>query len=101
MPFLNVKKNNKCTIKPIVQFKRNRNSMRMRNRNYAIKNLIDHFKNNKYLDTVTSTFTETNSLFMNSNSNRKKITNNKVIDKGDKKYRINEYNKIIDILKKI
>ena len=98
MPFLNVKKNNKCTIKPIVQFKRNRNSMRMRNRNYAIKSLINHLKNNQNLDTITSTFTETNSLFMNSNTNRKKITNNEIVGKGDNKYRVNEYNKIIDIL---
>jgi hypothetical protein len=100
MPFLNVKKNNKFAIKPIVQLKNNRNSVRMRNRNYAIKSLIDHFKNNKYLDTVTSTFTETNSLFMNSNTNRKKTSNNEVIDKGDNKFRVNEYNKIIDILKR-
>jgi len=98
MPFLNVKKNNKFTIKPIAQLKSNRNSVRMRNRNYAIKSLINHFNNNKNSDTITSTFTETNSLFMNSNSSRKKVTNNEFIDKGIHKYRVNEYNKIIDIL---
>lgn len=101
MPFLNVKKNNKFAIKPIVRLKSNRNSVRMRNRNYAIKSLINHFKNIKNSDTITSTFTETNSLFMNSNTNRKKIANNEVIGKEDSKYkyRVNEYNKIIDILK--
>lgn len=101
MPFLNVKKNNKFAIKPIVRLKSDRNSVRMRNRNYAIKSLINHIKNIKNSDTITSTFTETNSLFMNSNTNRKKIANNKVIGKEDSKckYRVNEYNKIIDLLK--
>ena len=66
----------------------------MKNRNYAIRSLNNHFKNNKNSDTITSTFTETNSLFMNSNANQEKIANNKVIDKGD-----NKYNKIIDISK--
>lgn len=95
MPFLNVKHD----IKPYAQINRTRNSMRIRNRNYAIKSLNNHFKNCKNSDTITSSFTETNSLFMNSNSNINKKPNNEVIGKEDNKYRVNEYNKIIDILK--
>ena len=93
MPFLNVKHD----IKPYAQINRTRNSMRIRNRNYAIKSLNNHFKNCKNSDTITSSFTETNSLFMNSNSNINKKPNNEVIGKEDNKYRVNEYNKIIEM----
>ena len=102
----------KYNNKQINYSEKTKNSYNCKNDN--VKNIINLYKNNNF-DTITSTFTETNSLFINSknNSDRKEINtenilkieeeennnNNEIIDKEKDNKRLNEYNNIIDLLK--
>ena len=93
----------KNIIKQIAQI---RNAKRcLSSKNDAIRNLINIYKNDHF-DTISSTFTETNSLFVKSNNsdekkmsfnnylNLEEISENKYnFDKKDENKIINEYNK--------
>ena len=93
----------KNVIKPIAQI---RNAKRcLSSKNDVIRNLINIYKNDHF-DTISSTFTETNSLFVKSNNSEEKkmsfnnylnleeINENKYnFDKKDENKIINEYNK--------
>ena len=111
---LNSKKNNKNNMKLINNFKTNKRSVDARND--IIQNLLNFYKTEN-LETISSTITETNSLFLNSKNikDRQEIrTNNFLNIKEDdnistklenninqiiKNKKINEYNKIIDLVK--
>ena len=93
----------KNIIKQIAQI---RNAKRcLSSKNDAIRNLINIYKNDHF-DTISSTFTETNSLFVKSNNSEEKkmsfnnylnleeISENKYnFDKKDENKIINDYNK--------
>jgi hypothetical protein len=97
------KEKKKYLVKPIVQI---RNKKRcLSSKNDAIMHLINIYKNDHF-DTISSTFTETNSLFVKSNNleekrlslenylNIEEINENKYnFDKKDENKIINEYNK--------
>ena len=93
----------KCSVKPIAQI---RNAKRcLSSKNEAIRNLINIYKNDHF-DTISSTFTETNSLFLKSNNlEEKRISLKSVLnfqeinentnnfDEKDENKIINEFNK--------
>jgi hypothetical protein len=93
----------KCSAKPIAQI---RNAKRcLSSKNEAIRNLINIYKNDHF-DTISSTFTETNSLFLKSNNlEEKRISLKSVLnfqeinentnnfDEKDENKIINEFNK--------
>jgi hypothetical protein len=93
----------KCSVKPIAQI---RNAKRcLSSKNEAIRNLINIYKNDHF-DTISSTFTETNSLFLKSNNlEEKRISlksylnfqeineNTNNFDEKDENKIINEFNK--------
>ena len=113
---IKAKKINDFNIKPMNKFKKNKKNVNFKNN--IVQNLLKIYKTEK-LDTISSTYTETNSLFINSKMiNNKKIINldnssNIIEDKdisdikiensseiNDSK-RINEYTKVIDIMNDI
>jgi hypothetical protein len=108
---LNSNKNHKINIKPISKNKKNKKSFDVRNN--IIQNLLNFYKAEN-LETISSTVTETNSLFLNSKIiKEKKVNNTKIflnIEEEDKDNtqrenkinqdkKINEYKKLINLVR--
>ena len=70
---LNSKNNHKINIKPISKNKKNKKSFDIRNN--IIQNLLNFYKAENF-ETISSTVTETNSLFLNSKIIKEKKVNN-------------------------
>ena len=105
---LNSKKNNKINIKPI---SKNKKSFDIRNN--IIQNILNFYKAEN-LDTISSTVTETNSLFLNSkiikerkvnnsknflNIKEEDMHNDKKENKINKKKKIKEYKELINLVR--